>query len=58
MYMADKNNDGLVSYNEWNTFYEIFVEPFVKECDKNLDLFLDKKELEGCFKSLPSFDKL
>lgn len=41
MYLADKDNDGLISKKEWESFYNVFVEPFNSVCDKNEDLLLD-----------------
>ena len=57
MYLADKDNDGLISKKEWESFYEVFVEPFNTKCDKNGDLILDSKELEGCLKAIPSLEQ-
>ena len=56
MYLADKDNDGLVSKKEWQTFYTVFVDPFVNDCDANADLLLDKAEMETCFKKVKSFE--
>ena len=53
MYLADKDNDGLISRKEWASFYTVFLTPFIKECDKDADLLLNKKELEDCLKTKP-----
>jgi len=55
MYLADKNNDGLISKNEYDSFYSVFIDPYIKNCDKNTDLVLDKKELEDCLKNIENF---
>jgi hypothetical protein len=53
MYLADKDNDGLISRKEWSSFYKVFLVPFIKDCDKDADLLLNKKEFEDCLKSKP-----
>jgi hypothetical protein len=46
--IIDKDEDGLLSVNEYKAFYEIFLDPFQNDCDKDNDYLLSGKELTNC----------
>ena len=63
--LADLNKDGLISKQEWKTFYRDSVKEFYNNCDKNNDYLLNKQELKDCLKDqtepikdLIDYDKL
>lgn len=47
--VADKNNNGLVSVEEWKSFYNAFVLQFDDKCDIDHDAMLDDIEVKMCF---------
>lgn len=50
------DSDGLVSDNEWSTFYTVFVDPFM-ECKPDESLHIQAKDFKKCLEK-PEFKYL
>ena len=53
---ADVNKNQRVEKDEWNNFYKLFLEGFIK-CDSSQDFLVDLEELKKCEDLEESFNK-
>lgn len=49
---ADANNDGVISKSEWMNFYELFIDPYNKNCDPDANNLIEAESVVDCFMPL------
>ena len=53
--LCDRNSNDKISIEEWETFKELFINPYESSCSKTPDYLISESSIAECL-NLPVFD--
>ena len=56
--LIDQNKDGRVDVKEWNSFYELFIDPYEEKCDSDHQYNLNLEGFQKCIQSVKALEPL